>query len=542
MFNKLPLASIKQIIKLYNLETKIILSIVVNGKRRLKTKTELVKDLHEHLEIRKSDGEIIMKKIDLGKLDIYYGEDSDESEEEEEAEAEAPHQPQPQPIKGKERKKRVPAKKRVVKTPKPQAEAENGVEGAEPLIEPLVPIALVKEIKKDFDWILSLQKKGKNKKISKYSTSSILQAIICSLYLEKYKTAPIMPIDFNPGSTWNVKNFLQSLKVSIEHGYNTFCIPVLTHNHMNLLIIKVETREVIRFEPHGGKLHTPLEETDIDKEINDDLEDIVLKMNIYLKLITPMQETVPGKRKFIYYEPIDICPRINDRANTRGFQMMEERVKMDFGGLCQLWSMFFMECILKNPDLDIKDVYKNAYELMNDEPQYFKDLIVGYFININEEMKKMKGFIFKSIEKGDVDKYHEDYEKFYADYFKLLAKHREAVMKKPLKKFTGEGFIRPTLNKKLGKGASQSKKSKKGKKIEQVYEEIAPVTDPKILAKMYKSNKGQEVRGPAPPILRASKTGYKKQVQLEPITQTLAQTGYTKQGRGAFIRPTPGDM
>ena len=68
MFDKLPLKSLKFLIKEYKLATKIVLSKTVDGKRKPKTPKEIADELHKHLEIRKSDGEIIMKEHKFGKM------------------------------------------------------------------------------------------------------------------------------------------------------------------------------------------------------------------------------------------------------------------------------------------------------------------------------------------------------------------------------------------------------------------------------------------------------------------------------------------
>jgi hypothetical protein len=470
MFQNLSITEIKNLIKVYNLKTRIILSKVVNGKRKLKTKAELADELHDHLEIRKSDGRIIHRNQNFGQVvatedaDDYPSEvDSEEEKEEEEEEESGSEDEELAALAPKQKQRKTP----VRASPEPEEfrpiapePSQFNPENLRPAnFKPVVPPKVAKEIKENFQWITDLQKKGKNKRIPAFNSSSVLKSIILGVYLEKYQVAPILPIDLNPETTWDEDYFLHELSIAIKHGYKVLPIPMFSNRHSNLLIIKVDTREVIRFEPHGGKfLPEPGEGEefgDVDNEINKKLETLVEHINEFLNL------NEPGKRPFIYYEPITIVPRDADgRPRTRGFQGMEEMLRLDFGGLCQLWTMFFMECVLKNPEMSVKDIYKKTYELMNDDPQYFKDVIVGYFFNMNDEIKKMKGFIAKSINKGDIDKYLDNYDKFYVDYYKLIDKHRDATLEKPYKPFTGKGFIRPTLNKKVAalKGGKIAKK------------------------------------------------------------------------------------
>jgi hypothetical protein len=467
----------------YNLKTRIILSKVVAGKRKLKTKAELADELHEHLEIRKSDGRIIHKNQNFGQVvktedaDDYPSEvDSEESEEESEESEDSGSEDEelariaPQPRRPASRVSPEPERDefRPIAPERSQFNPEN-LKPAK--FEPVVPPKVVKELKANFTFITDLQKKGKGKKIPAFNSTSLLKSIILAVYLEKYDVAPILPIDMNPETTWSEEHFFHELSIAIKRGYKVLPIPMFSNRHSNLIIIKVDTREIIRFEPHGGKfLPEPDEDEeygDADIEINRKMKRLTDRINDFLGL------NERGKRPFVYHEPIEIVPRdADDRPRTRGFQGMEEMISMDFGGLCQLWTMFFMECVLKNPDMPIKDIYKNAYELMNDDPQYFKDVIVGYFLNMNDEIKKMKNFIAKSITKGDLDKYLDNYEQFYIDYYKLIDKHRRAVAKKPKVKFTGEGFKRPEVYKKVSGGAMKKKASSEAKSIVNAMDKI----------------------------------------------------------------------
>jgi hypothetical protein len=60
MFENLSLKELKQIVKKYNLETKIVLSKVVDGKRKGLDKEELAIELHRHLQVKRN-GDIIKK-------------------------------------------------------------------------------------------------------------------------------------------------------------------------------------------------------------------------------------------------------------------------------------------------------------------------------------------------------------------------------------------------------------------------------------------------------------------------------------------------
>ena len=152
-----------------------------------------------------------------------------------------------------------------------------------------------------------------------------------------------------------------------------------------MLIIKAPTREIIRFEPHGSKFKNESEEN----KTNTFLEKLTVEINDYLNLA--------DNRKFTYINPSKLCPKYNanlTNSKLHGFQTMEvsarESGKGEGSGFCQLWSWFFAECVIQNPEMDVKDVYKEAFNALKTNQNNFATIIRGYFFSINDELKKMK--------------------------------------------------------------------------------------------------------------------------------------------------------
>jgi hypothetical protein len=184
---------------------------------------------------------------------------------------------------------------------------------------------------------------------------------------------------------WNKDKFLKNLKLCLETGEQLIMVPLRIPGHLNMLIVKVPTREIIRFEPHGSTFSNAEE----DNKTNLFLEKLTADVNAYLKLA--------DNRKFTYINPSKICPNYNaNRLQKRfyGFQSMEiyarEHSADEGGGFCQLWSWFFAECVIQNPEMDIKEVYKEAFSILYFNEIDFATIIRGYFFSINDELKKMK--------------------------------------------------------------------------------------------------------------------------------------------------------
>ena len=288
-----------------------------------------------------------------------------------------------------------------------------------PLEEELVPPPLQKELEKNFQFLDELLEKGKDKTVS-YFGSQRVSEFITVYFHDKYKQhCPMYPIktysnfkgeiykklykknekNFTEDKfkeellkenkayyiDWNKEKFLKNLKLCLETGEQLIMIPLRIPRHLNMLIIKVKTREIIRFEPHGEKNS----DEDKDKETNIFLEKITADINAYLDM--------NANRKFTYVNPSKLCPNHNLNLSLYkypGFQTMEVRNKkaerLEGGGFCQLWSWFFAECVIQNPEMDVKEVYKEAFNALNTNENKFATIIRGYFFSINDELKKMK--------------------------------------------------------------------------------------------------------------------------------------------------------
>jgi hypothetical protein len=72
----------------------------------------------------------------------------------------------------------------------------------------------------------------------------------------------------------------------------------------------------------------------------------------------------------------------------KGFQWIEGDIPLGINerGYCQMWSLFFMETILLNPTLDTGAIIEACLNLGNYEPEYFRNLIRGYTLQLGEEV------------------------------------------------------------------------------------------------------------------------------------------------------------
>jgi hypothetical protein len=89
-----------------------------------------------------------------------------------------------------------------------------------------------------------------------------------------------------------------------------------------------------------------------------------------------------NNRKFTYVNPGTLCPNHNvnlSHYKYYGFQALEginQNLGKDEGkGFCQLWSWFFAECVIQNPEMDVKEVYKEAFHALKNNENGFATII-----------------------------------------------------------------------------------------------------------------------------------------------------------------------
>jgi hypothetical protein len=384
-------------------------------------------------------------------------------------------------IKIKKLKKNIKIKKKSPKhDPNMQKNEQVHIkqEHIEASVEQIIPPPLEKKLVKNFKFMDDLINKGKNKRVD-YRASLHVSEIIMLYFHEKYKqkcpmytittydpfTEKILDIfkkkNKSTGITfekykqalikkypstytaWDKEKFLKNLKLCLETGEQIIVIPVCIPAHLNMLIIKASTREIIRFEPHGAKYGGEIRTKEIDEETNAFFKKLTDDVNGYLNL-------KEASRQFKYVEPTKLCPYYKPKYSwsyNEGFQAFEQRnIQMagkEGAGFCQLWSWFFAECVINNPDMPIKDVYTEAHAALKKDEINFANVIRGYFFSINEELEKMK----------DKMSIHSDYTNKMGsnDFFLLYLKEQHSKLQnKPRKPFVGGSsnkFVLPPLKK-----------------------------------------------------------------------------------------------
>ena len=194
--------------------------------------------------------------------------------------------------------------------------------------------------------------------------------------------------------------------------------------------------------------------------------------NVFLEKLTSKINTHFGlkeNRRFKYIPPRDICPRGRiDNFKTSNYELLldykgfqgSDYIGRNFKngelvrgskntregrGFCSLWSWFFAECVIANPEIPIDEIYKEADKSLREHPLKIARIIRGYFLSINEELKEMKEK-YNSIT-GTYFKKNKDQLTKDNFIFNYLLESKRKLQQKPRNTFSG-GVNRQTLSKK----------------------------------------------------------------------------------------------
>lgn len=185
----------------------------------------------------------------------------------------------------------------------------------------------------------------------------------------------------------------KSIADCVKKGEDIILIPLTYMRgigaHYNLLVYKVKNNTVEHFEPHGGEVKGNLQLQESSKRV---MEYFVSILNVYLKK--------NGLHIAKYVEASEVCPYIRGLQELEGQSKLKKvKVgKLEPGGYCAAWGLFFAELNLKNPNLTSSEILDNIYNYLTTKesgPDYLKGVIRGYAGYIYQNVDRYLEIFFK---------------------------------------------------------------------------------------------------------------------------------------------------
>jgi hypothetical protein len=157
--------------------------------------------------------------------------------------------------------------------------------------------------------------------------------------------------------------------------------------HANVLIYRKEGNVIEHFEPHGDKYS--YDDQKINNLINTKLNEFIAILNTFLT-----NDKIPHV-KLITSDIV--CPTQFGLQNIEAMATTK-KLKLEGGGYCAAWSMFFTELALKNPTVSSFDLLNAIFDKLDtmdkeEQSNYLRKVIIGYINLINEKIEKYFSFI-----------------------------------------------------------------------------------------------------------------------------------------------------
>lgn len=187
-------------------------------------------------------------------------------------------------------------------------------------------------------------------------------------------------------------NLAKTLTKCIKKDEETIIIPLnyykgfLPVGHSNVLIYRRRTNAIEHFEPHGGEFKaSEKEQANIERKI-----DFFIRIfNAELK-----KDNIPA---VTYVAATNVCPYLQGLQTLENNSLLKKS-KGEPGGYCSIWSMFFAELCLKNPDKSSEEILEDIYNYLTTKENannYLKKVIRGYSGYIVETVNIYLKIFFK---------------------------------------------------------------------------------------------------------------------------------------------------
>lgn len=177
----------------------------------------------------------------------------------------------------------------------------------------------------------------------------------------------------------------------VKRGENTIIIPLGykrgSSGHANMLILRMNKRELEHYEPHGGEFSGNERLQLSAKRL---MAFFVNNLNRELK-----KNNLPEVK---YIDASEVCPYISGLQDLEGKSKLPKKGKLEPSGYCVAWSIFFAELCLKNPDMSSSELLDNVYNYLTTKasgPDYLKGVIRGYAGFITQKIDMYLSVFFK---------------------------------------------------------------------------------------------------------------------------------------------------
>ena len=223
----------------------------------------------------------------------------------------------------------------------------------------------------------------------------------CVVLGKKYNSMSKIGLYLPPAKIKHTKQEKEEMNIEFSHiskqiiecikkGSDTIIIPVFynfrTSAHQNVLIYRKKLAQLEHFEPHGYAFIG-----------NERLQESITNHLLLFTDILNLNLTSNGLQAVNFVEASQVCPYIQGLQGLEQISKLNS-TKLDGGGYCAAWSMFFSELCLKNPEISSSEIMNNIYNYLTTKSSaedYLLKVIRGYAGYIFETVNAYLEIFFK---------------------------------------------------------------------------------------------------------------------------------------------------
>lgn len=270
--------------------------------------------------------------------------------------------------------------------------------------QPVLKIPNEFDIKRIDRFLIKHAEKGKEPELMNWAGQEIFYMLFYLYLFEKYKQKCLVRLDTNlgfdssivikigsskketetilKGNKRNFKQYAKQISNCINRNQEIIIIPVVIvftqdELHANVLVYNSRFKHFSLFEPYGT--------LDLTKDI---------ETTLFTYLISEINKYIPLNKKVTYTPSYSICPPISMQRLEETTSRIVKNEKIESRGYCAIWSLFFSELVLANPERNTKQLYSDIYNYlimevgMGNAADYLRYIARGYVKVVNEKLNK----------------------------------------------------------------------------------------------------------------------------------------------------------
>jgi hypothetical protein len=219
-------------------------------------------------------------------------------------------------------------------------------------------------------------------------------------------TPKYIGIEVLKGNTYKM-NVLKSFVRKCNKRFMVFPVTILFHQ--NIVIVDSKTKEVELFDSYGNEF---------EKEVAKQGGIIEGGYELYIDSLKAFFKEILGYKKYTFYRPVDFFPENKEFQNFEIKYCPAEKYKVNSWGFCVVWSFFYAETRISNPNIPRDKCVSNLLNIFDKEVNKLSRKVTSRMMSSRRKSSSTS----RSTKKETIQLYNNDICKLIRSYTLFLVK------------------------------------------------------------------------------------------------------------------------